>query len=47
MSCNSITHVIGPLTLIAYKYSELQMSFVTQKLNYKANCKTPLFLIVT
>jgi hypothetical protein len=31
---------------MAYKYSELQMSFAIQKLNYKANCKTPFFFIV-
>jgi hypothetical protein len=29
-----------------YKYDESQVFDVTQKLSYKANCKTPLFLIV-
>jgi hypothetical protein len=32
------------LTFIAYKYSDLQVSSTTQKLNCKANCKTPNFL---
>jgi len=31
---------------MAYKYNELQMSFVIQKLSCKANFKTPFFLIV-
>jgi hypothetical protein len=46
VSCNFITHAACPLKLMAYKYNELQMPFATQKLSYKANCKTPLFLIV-
>jgi len=41
---NYTTHVTCPLALIAYKYNELQMSYATQKLSYKANCKTPFFL---
>jgi len=43
VSCNSATHVTCLLTLMTYKYSELQMSFATQKLNYKACYKTPFF----
>jgi hypothetical protein len=35
-----------PLTFTMYKYSELQMSFATQKLSCKASCKTPFFRIV-
>jgi hypothetical protein len=31
---------------MAYKYNELQVSFATQELSYKANFKTPLFFIV-
>jgi hypothetical protein len=31
------------LTLTMYKYSELQVSFATQKLSRKANCKRPFF----
>jgi hypothetical protein len=31
------------ITLTLYKYSELQMIIATQKLNYKANCKTSFF----
>ncbi len=46
MNCNSIVHVTCPLTLVAYKYNELQMSSTTQKLSCKASCKTPLFLII-
>jgi hypothetical protein len=30
-------------TLTMYKYNEMQMSYATQKLNYKASCKTPFF----
>jgi hypothetical protein len=29
-----------------YKYGELQVFDITQKLSCKANCKTPLFFIV-
>jgi len=29
-----------------YKYGETQVFDVIQKLSYKTNCKTPLFLIV-
>jgi hypothetical protein len=46
VNCNSITHVICSLTFTTYKYNELQMSFATQFLSYKANCKTHIFLIV-
>jgi hypothetical protein len=31
---------------MTYKYSELQVSFTTQKLSCKANYKTPIFFIV-
>jgi hypothetical protein len=41
-----VTHATCSLALTTYKYSELQMNPTTQKLNYKANCKTPLFFIV-
>ncbi len=40
------THATYSLILIAYKYCKLQMSFAIQKLNCKAICKTPFFLIV-
>ncbi len=46
MSCNSTIHAICPLTLIMYKYNELQLSFTTTKLSCKASCKTPFFFIV-
>jgi hypothetical protein len=39
VSYNSTIHATCSLTLALYKYSELQMSYATQKLNYKANCK--------
>jgi len=41
-----LIHVTCPLTFIAYEYIELQVSFITPKLNCKANCKTPFFLIL-
>jgi hypothetical protein len=47
MSYNFIIHATCPLALIAYKYNELQVFGATQKLNCKANCKTPLFIIVS
>jgi len=40
------THATCPLTLIVYKYNELQVFGAIKKLSYKANCKIPLFLIV-
>jgi hypothetical protein len=43
VSCNFVIHATCPLVLTTYKYNELQVSFATQKLNCKANCKTPLF----
>jgi len=43
MSCNFATHEICLLALITYKYSKLQGSNAIQKLNCKANCKTPFF----
>jgi hypothetical protein len=46
MSYNFTTHATCLLKLMVYKYSELQMSFITQKLSCKASCKTPFFLIV-
>ncbi len=46
MSCNSTTHATYPLALTTYKYIELQVSFVTQKVSYKVSCKTPFFHIV-
>jgi len=47
MSCNFIIHATCPLALITYKYNELQMFSATQKMNCKASCKTPLFIIVS
>ncbi len=46
MSYNSPTHAICPLAFMMYEYNELEVSFAIQKLSYKANCKTPFFLIV-
>jgi hypothetical protein len=46
VSYNFATHAICLLALTTYKYSELEMSFTTQKLSYKASCKTPFFFIV-
>jgi hypothetical protein len=43
VSCNFAIHVTYVLTLTMYKFSELQMSFIIQKLSCKASCKTPLF----
>jgi len=43
MSCNFTTHATCMLTLMTYKYNELQMSCQTQKLNCKANCKNNPF----
>jgi len=43
VSCNSTTHATCSLTLMAYKYIQLQMSFTTPKLNWKVSYKTPLF----
>jgi hypothetical protein len=43
VSCNFATHATCLLKLMAYKYSELQASFATQKLSCKANCKTTFF----
>ncbi len=37
VSCNFATHAICLLTLIAYKYNELQVFSATQKLNHKAS----------
>jgi hypothetical protein len=49
MSCiiyTITTHATCLLTPTTYKYNELQVSFTTQKLSWKANCKTPIFFIV-
>jgi hypothetical protein len=43
VSSNFATHTTCLLEFMTYKYSELQMSFATQKLKCKANCKTPFF----
>jgi hypothetical protein len=43
VNCNFTTRVTCLLKLVAYKYSELQMSFATQKLSCKASCKTPFY----
>jgi hypothetical protein len=41
-----VTHATCPLAFMMYKYSELQVFSTTQKLNCKANYKTPFFFIV-
>jgi hypothetical protein len=46
VSCNFVIHAICLLKLMMYKYSELQVSGVIQKLSCKASCKTPFFFIV-
>ncbi len=46
VSYNFVIHAICSLALALYKSNELQMSYVTQKLNCKANYKTPFFFIV-
>jgi len=46
VSCNFATQATCLLTFMVYKYSELQVSSITQKLNYKANDKTPFSFIV-
>ncbi len=43
MNCNFATREICLLAFMTYKYSKLQRSNAIQKLNYKANCKTPFF----
>ncbi len=43
MSHNFTSYAICLLTLTMYKYNELQMFDATQKLSYKASCKTTLF----
>jgi hypothetical protein len=45
VSSNFVTHATCVLACMTYKYNELQMYSATQKLNYKANCKTPFFPI--
>ncbi len=32
---------------MVYKYSELQVSVVTQKLNFKASYKIPFFIVIS
>jgi hypothetical protein len=46
VSYNFTAHATCLLTLTMYKYSELQMYFVTKKLNYKANCKKKIFFYI-
>jgi len=46
MTYNFATHATCPLALMTYKYNELQVFSTTQKLNYKASCKIPIFFIV-
>jgi hypothetical protein len=43
VSCNFAIHAPCSLALMAYRYNELQVSFVTQTLSCNANCKTPFF----
>jgi len=40
---NFAIHVTCPLTFTTYKYNVLQVLSTTQKLSYKASCKTPFF----
>jgi len=49
MNYNFTIHATCPLAnaFMTYKYSELQVSSTTPKLNCKASCKTPVFLIMT
>jgi hypothetical protein len=46
VSCNFAIHATCSLAFTMYKYNELQLSSIIQKLNCKASCKTPFFLIV-
>jgi len=46
LNCNFATHATCSLEFTTYKYNELQVFFVIQKLSCKANYKTPIFLIV-
>jgi hypothetical protein len=43
VSYNFSTYATCPLALTTYKYNELQVSPTTQKLSYKASCKTIFF----
>ncbi len=45
-SCNFAIHATCSLTLMTYKFNELQMFFTIQKLSCKASCKTPFIFIV-
>ncbi len=40
---NYATPTTCPLALMPDKYTELQMSFATQKVSCNASCKTPFF----
>jgi hypothetical protein len=46
VSYNFAIHATCLLAFTTYKYGELQVSNATQKLNCKANCKTPFFFMV-
>jgi hypothetical protein len=46
VKCKFAIHATCSLTLVAYEYNKLQVSSTTQKLNCKANCKTPSYFIV-
>jgi hypothetical protein len=46
MSYNFVIHATCLLKVMVYKYNELQMFGATKKLNCKASCKTPIFLIM-
>jgi len=46
MSYNFTTLATCPLTFMAYKYNDLQMTGAIQKLSYKASCKTPIFFML-
>jgi hypothetical protein len=43
---NFASHATCLLTFTMYKYDELQVIIATQKLNCKASCGKPFFLIV-
>ncbi len=47
VSWNFVTHATCSLELTVYKYNELQVFIVIQKLNCEASYKTPFFLILS
>jgi hypothetical protein len=43
VSCNFAIHATCPLTLIVYKYNELQMVIATQKIELQSQSQKPFF----